>query len=428
MNATKDCDLRHHRLAVLFAGLLLLQAASTSLAEPSGKPAKPAAPKRGNSPGVPEAHLDYAPGSAPKFWSIAAADTILARHPDFRRAYWRDWTYMNGYVLLGIEQAYRATGNAQYLEFIKKYIDNFVDQKGRFRGGKLNALDNFMTGNAIVMMYEYTHDPRYKSAATQMRKAFDTYPRSSDGQFWHNTKGPDMWIDGVFMGQMFLIRYGKSIGDSNYAWDEATKQITVFARHCRKGDSGLYLHAWTEQQPRPKWAEKDGVSCDVWSEGLGWYALVVPETLAVLPKTHPKYAEVLDIYKRLMAGLKKTQDAKTGGWFMIVDKGDRPDNWIDPSGTSMFVYSIRRGIELGLLDKAEFEPIASRGYRALCTFATINERGLVDIRGGGDGICIQNDYAAYVHYKHIVNAKETVGGMLLAAGMMEKAEVATERH
>ena len=67
------------------------------------------------------------------------------------------------------------------------------------------------------------------------------------------------------------------------------------------------------------------------------------------------------------------------------------------------------------------------GFRALRTVATINDRGLVDIRGGGDGICIQNDYDAYVRYKRIVNAKETVGGFLLAAGMMEKAEWAADR-
>ncbi len=48
------------------------------------------------------------------------------------------------------------------------------------------------------------------------------------------------------------------------------------------------------------------------------------------------------------------------------------------------------------------------------------------MHGGGDGICIQNNYAAYVHYKRIVNAKETVGGFLLAAGVKEEAELAAK--
>ena len=131
--------------------------------------------------------------------------------------------------------------------------------------------------------------------------------------------------------------------------NEAARQITVCAKHLLKGDSGLYLHAWTENPEKAKWADpKTGLSPEVWSEGLGWFALVVSETLAVLPQEHAKRAELEDIFRRLAAGLKRTQDPKTGGWFMIVDKGELPDNWIDPSGTAMFVYTIQRGIELGL--------------------------------------------------------------------------------
>ena len=34
----------------------------------------------------PQAHLAYPPGQAPEFWSVAAADTIMARWPDFTKA------------------------------------------------------------------------------------------------------------------------------------------------------------------------------------------------------------------------------------------------------------------------------------------------------------------------------------------------------
>jgi unsaturated rhamnogalacturonyl hydrolase len=94
--------------------------------------------------------------------------------------------------------------------------------------------------------------------------------------------------------------------------------------------------------------------------------------LAVIPKDHAKRPELEDIFRRLVVGLKRTQDPKTGGWFMIVDKGDQPDNWIDPSGTAMFVYAIQRGIDLGLLEKDEYATIAAKGYKALLEFAEIN--------------------------------------------------------
>ena len=379
--------------------------------------------KRGTSQGDPDARLNYKPGGHPEFWSVATAHTIMARYPDYRTAYWKDWTYVQGYIFYGFEMLYNTTGDKTYLNYIKKYIDNFVDEKGNYTGDKLTNLDNLMTGNSIAALYHYTGDKRYKKAAQTFRKVFDTYPRS-DGQFWHGNNKPNMWIDGIFMGQMFAIRYGKYIGDSEYCYDEACRQIIVFAKHCLKDDSGLYLHAWTEKPELNDWADpKTGLSPEVWSEGLGWYALVVIELLDVLPDNHPKKQEVLDIYLRLAGGLKNTQDSKSGGWWMIVDKGDRTGNWIDPSGTAMFVYFLKRGIDLGLLDKNEFLSVVEKGYKSLFDFVVINNNGLVDVHGGGDGITIKKDFDTYVNVKRILNAKEAVGGFLWASAIMEKSKL-----
>jgi unsaturated rhamnogalacturonyl hydrolase len=425
---------RPHRYFIgLAAALTLCALPSLFAATPAPVAPTPAAvsptpaPRRGTSPGVPGAHLDYKPGQAPQFWSVATAETIMARYPDYRQAYWKDWSYVQGYMFYGFEMLYRATGDQRYLDYIKRYIDCFVDAQGVYSGDAAVALnlDNILTGSSIVALYEYTHDERYKKAAGQFLRMFDNYPRSKDGQFWHGG-GPNgkanMWIDGIFMGQMFSIRYGRVIGESQRCFDEATRQITVFAKHCLKGDSGLYLHAWTEEGPeKAAWADpKTHLSPEVWSEGLGWYALIVPETLAALPQDHPKRAEVLDIYRRLAAGLKKTQAPKTGGWFMIVDKGSEPGNWIDPSGIAMFVYSLQRGIELGLLDKAEYAPVVARGYQSLFEFVRINEQGLVDVHGGGDGITIKKDFATYVGVNRVLNAKEAVAGFLWATAILEK--------
>jgi unsaturated rhamnogalacturonyl hydrolase len=389
----------------------------------STKQVPQAPPRRGTSMGVPGALLPYAPGKSPQLWSVATAETIMERYPDYRQAYWKDWTYVQGYVFCGFEMLYRSTGDRKYLDYMKRYIDQFVDEKGDFHGDNLTNLDNLMTGRSIVAMYEYTHDDRYKVAAAQFRRVLDDYPRS-DGQFWHGNKSPNMWIDGIFMGQMFVLRYGKSIGDSEFCYNEAARQITVFAKHCLKENSGLYLHAWTEQPDKAKWADlKSGLSPEVWSEGLGWYALILVETLEVLPKNHPKRTKVENIYFNLAAGLKQTQDPISGGWFMIVDKGDRTGNWIDPSGTAMFVYSLQKGIELGLLDKSKYAPVVDKGYKSLLSFACINERGLLDILGGGDGITIKKDFETYVNVPKVVNAKEAVGGFLWATALMEKHEL-----
>jgi rhamnogalacturonyl hydrolase YesR len=372
----------------------------------------------------------HAPAQPPKYWSVAIADTIMKRNTGAQGDSLTPWSYWKGYTLDGFEMLWQSTGDPRYLNYIKQQIDPHIDRDGNLVGVKLDSLDNAMAGNIVVGLYEHTHDPRYRVAATQIRKMFLTYPRNPDGGFWHNPRlRGEMWVDGVFMGQMFLLRYGDSIGDRENCFDEAVRQITVFARHARKGDSGLYYHAWaadpdlalTVPQRRPKWADPaTGLSPEVWSEGLGWYALVVTEALSRLPAGYPGRAEVLDIYMRLAAGLKRAQDPKTGGWFFVVDKPDRKDNWIDTSGSSMFTYALERGIELGILDRKGYAPFVAAGYRAITHNARINHEGLVDVSSACDGVGVQASYADYVDYPRTVNAKEAVGGFLWATAIVEK--------
>jgi len=147
------------------------------------------------------------------------------------------------------------------------------------------------------------------------------------------------------------------------------------------------------------------------------------QALADLPLDHPRRPEVLDIYKHLAEGLKRVQDPNTGGWFQVVDKGDQPDNWIDSSGTAMFTYALQRGIELGLLNRAEYERTVANGYRAITANASINEDGLVDLKGACDGVCVQANYADYVNYPKTLNAKEAVAGFLWATTIVEKSKL-----
>jgi rhamnogalacturonyl hydrolase YesR len=354
----------------------------------------------------------------------------MKRNPGTPRDVLAGWSYWKAYTLLGFEMLWRTTGDRRYFEFIKRELDPFVDEQGNLVDVALGSLDDIMPGNVVVALYEHTGEERYRRAATTVRHAFDDYPRNADGGFWHGKRlTGEMWVDGVFMGQMCLIRYGASIGDAEYCFDEAVRQITVFASHGLKGDSDLYVHAWAAQPDLPRvwpgnserWADPvTGLSSEVWSEGLGWYALVLAETLAVLPGSHPRRAEVVDIFARLAGGLKRSQDPATGGWFQVVDKGDRPDNWIDTSGTAMFTYALRRGTEIGLLKEAEYAPVVVRGYQCIVDNATTDDNGLIDVNSACDGLCVQQSYDAYIRAPRVSNAKEAVAGFLWATAIVEK--------
>jgi rhamnogalacturonyl hydrolase YesR len=355
--------------------------------------------------------------------SIVLADTILARFPDPDDIPYRRWCYVQGYVLCGLEKLWAYTGEARYLDYMRRFVDQHVTPDGGLRDFQGNSLDDMMAGTTIVALYEHTGEERYRRAAGRMRAAFDDYPRNSDGAFWHGRSLPhEMWIDGVFMGGMFLSRYGAVVGDEDGSFAEVARQIAALASHCRKGDSGLFLHGY-DQAKDAAWADPiTGMSPEVWSEGLGWYALILVETLDLMPADHPDRPIVLAIWRELAQGLRRVQDPKTGLWYQVVDKGDRADNWHDTSGSAMFVYAIQRAVDLGYLNATEYGPVAAHGYEGVVSKMVVRGDGLVDVVDACDGVCVQRSYDDYVRYPKVVNAKEAVGSVLWAATIMEKPQ------
>jgi rhamnogalacturonyl hydrolase YesR len=353
--------------------------------------------------------------------SIAVANSILTRFPDPDDIPFKSWCYVQGYVLSGFEMLWKYTGDRKYFDYIQKFVDQHVNQDGSIRNFTGNDLDDMLAGTAVIAVYEQSGEDRYRRAAECIRAAFGDYPRNSDGGFYHSKSLPhEMWIDGVFMGGMFLIRYGAAIGDQAYCFDEVANQILIFASHCRKGDSGLFLHAYDEARHAAWAAPLTGLSPEVWSEGLGWYALVVVETLQALPPSHPHRAQVMSLFQELLDGLRKAQDARTGLWYQVVDQGAHPDNWHDTSGSAMFVYAIQRALDLGYVSADMYAPVVQKGYEGILSKAVLRGDGLVDIYDACDGVCVQPSYEVYIHYPKSVNAKEAVGGFLWATTLVEK--------
>lgn len=386
-----------------------------------------------------DAHLNYKTGEFPPSWSVAAAQSLMARYPDFIQTYWNAWTYVHGYMACALERLYKDTNDKAYLDYIKRYIDCFIDEDGNFLTVTNNKgmpriasvcdnLDNMMTGNTLVMLYEHYGEPRYRRAAEHIRKCLDDYPRNSNGGFWHS-RGltGQMWIDGIFMGQMFLLRYGRSIGDTEYTYDEAVKQIVAYSKIAEQNNSGLYVHGVYESGHGDRvctWANTStGKSPEVWGEGLGWYALILVEALETIPVSYKGYKDVKDIFVRMASALKSTQDSESGGWYQVVDKPDMVDNWIETSGSAMFTYAIRQGIDLGILDKNEYEPVVLNGYKSITSHAKINEKGLVDIYEACDGVGVQDSYEKYINYKKSLNAKEAYVGFIWAAEIVERDKI-----
>ena len=353
------------------------------------------------------------------------ADTVMMRYPHADMYPYRLWCYPQGFLLWGFVRLWEDTKEQKYLDYVLDYAQRSIDEEGnahRFRG---NSMDDIMAGSILVWAYLHTGDDRLKRACQQIRAAFDDYPRIKEGGFWHGRGKPQMWVDGVFMGQMFMTTYAAFMADEEdkvHCFDEAYRQLTVIYDLCRKGNTGLLLHAYCEDRAAD-WADQEtGLSPEVWSEGLGWYALILAQTLELFPKEHTGRPRLELQYRQLMESLLEHQDKDSGLWYQVVDKGDRLDNWCDTSGSAMFQYAMLRGVQLGLLPAEPYRAAARKAYEGLCSKVIPAQDGGVDIIDACDGLCVQKSYDVYVNYKKTVNAKEAVAAVLWAAELTEFEE------
>ncbi len=293
-----------------------------------------------------------------------------------------------------------------------------MTREGVLRGFTGCSMDDMMTGAVLVWMYEQTGEARYAAACHRIREAFADYPRTREGGFLHNrTEYPgEMWVDGVFMGQMFYSRYGRAF-DRPDCYDETGRQLELIFRYCHTHD-GLLVHAYSEDG-LASWAGEGGRSGCVWSEGLGWYALILTEALSIVPREHAAWEAARRQLALLLEGLAKVQDPKTGLWYQVVDEPDRPGNWCDVSGSAMFTYAFRYALDHKLAEGDGYEKAAARGYEGVLGRITADEKGLLDVHGACEGLCVQDSYEAYIHYPQKTNGQEAVCGCLWAATAME---------
>lgn len=342
------------------------------------------------------------------------ADTIMRRYPDPDAYPYKSWSYPQGYLLCGMEKLFKCTGDRKYYDYILAYGDRHVDSHGHISAFTGESMDDMMTGAVLVWLYAQTQEERYAKACHRIFNAFQDYPRTREGGFLHNrTHFPgEMWVDGVFMGQMFYCRYGK-IFSRPECFDEAQRQLALIHQYCHTHD-GFLAHAYSQDR-LAAWAAADGKSPEVWSEGLGWYALILAEIMEWAPKGHPAWQTAQTQLAALLKGLLGVQDEKTGLWFQVVDKPFALGNWCDTSGSAMFIYAMQYAVQKGWVVGAEYRDAVKRAYQGLAGRITPDEQGLLDVWGACEGLCVQNSYDDYIHYPQKVNAQEAVCGCLWAA-------------
>ncbi len=361
-------------------------------------------------------------------WSVRMVNSEMSR----KAASTLTWDYTVGTLCKGVEETWRLYKDTTHYTYIKNIIDKVVGSTGTITGYSLSGytLDAVREASAVLFMYNQTKTAKYKTACDNVRKQFCTHPRVSEGGFWHKQSYPSqMWLDGLYMGEPFYAEYGKVFPDSA-RWDDVTNQFTLMERHARDNTSSLLYHGWDAAKAQT-WADPvTGCSKNFWGRAVGWYAMALVDVLDYLPATHAGHDSLVNILQRLAVGIKKSQEPKTGAWFQVMDKGDSTGNYVESSGSCMFVYALAKGVRMGYLD-ASYLDVAKTGHDALIDqFITTNTDSTISLTkicltaglgGTSGGFSRDGSFYYYVYGTSVVtdDAKGT-GPFILAAEEMEK--------
>jgi unsaturated rhamnogalacturonyl hydrolase len=277
-----------------------------------------------------------------------------------------NWNYEIGVVLMGFERLAKHTGDNSYMDYTKHILDHFIKSDGSIRTYSMEEYnsDHVPPGRQLLRLHELYKDEKYKTAAQTLRNQISWQPRNKVGGFWHKLKYPtQMWLDGLYMIEPFYAECAV-VNNQPDDFNDIINQFVWMEKYSRDAKTGLLYHGWDESKLQ-RWAnKKTGVSPEFWSRSIGWYMMALVDVLDFIPANHPRRNELIKILNRTTTALVKFQDAKSGVWWQVTNKGNQDKNYLESSGTAMFVFSIAKGIRMKYLP-ATFNTALQKAYNGM---------------------------------------------------------------
>lgn len=346
-----------------------------------------------------------------------------------------EWTYEEGVLLDGVLAQWRVTGDGRLFAYAQAAVDRAVDEDGAIHYGAGRAfpvdrhsLDDIEMGRSVLAVYGVLRKDRYYKAATFLEQQMHAQPKNSADGYWHKGVYPDqMWLDGAYMAEPFMEGYGRTF-DRPEDMDSAVRQLLLMDEHMRDAKSGLLRHGW-DGSMKMGWADKrTGLSAEAWARAMGWYAMALVDVLERMPEADPQRLALEAVARQVLTAVARYQDAPSGLWWQVMDKGGQRGNYLEASASCMFVYAMAKGVRLGVAPMS-LEQNVTRGWAGVQkTFVKPDGTlsGTVKVAGLGGTPYRSGTYDYYVGEAVGDNDAKGVGAYLLALSEMTQRRQAGE--
>lgn len=221
------------------------------------------------------------------------------------------WDWPGGVAFYGIGKAWEVTGNGNYIDFLVKWVDEYLDI-----GLPPMMVNACAMGHAMLTLYDATGDTKYLDLALMkgeyLRK--DAI-RFGDGVFQHTvSKNNDFpgqaWADTLFMAAYFLLRLGFKLDRKDYI-DDALKQFYWHEEYLQDNGANLFYHAWDDTR-------KDHLSGIYWARANAWAAYTMAQAFRMLNPFMPMWMQIGGALGDQLSALVRLQSPE-GLWHTILD-------------------------------------------------------------------------------------------------------------
>ena len=339
------------------------------------------------------------------------------------------WNYCHGFELGAFLDVWEKTGNQKYFDYVLSYADSIVNEDGSIKTYKPEeySLDRLNTGKILFPIYRQTKDEKYRLALNLLRSQVEKHPKTSIGVFWHKKIYPyQVWLDGIYMGCPFLAQYAVTFNEPEL-FDLVAQQIIETERVTKDIKTGLLFHGWDESRQQ-RWSDPiTGHSPNFWSRAIGWYMMALVDVLDYFPESHPKRGDIIRILNDLSVALEKYRDPATGMWYQVTDKIGAEGNYLESSGSAMFIYTWIKGSQKGYLPPS-FSKKARKAYQQFVKqFVKKNSDGTISITNacevaglGGEKEYRDGSYAYYISTPRRDNDPKAVAPFIKMSVLLDK--------
>ena len=235
------------------------------------------------------------------------------------------WNYIDGCMITSLLQMSQISGDEKYFRFAENFIDYYVAEDGSILGYDIEKynLDDINEGRVLFELYRRTGKEKYRLAIKKQKAQLDAQPRTITGNFWHKLIYPNqIWLDGVYMAQVFSALYSKEYGGKNYS--DVVNQIENVNKYMQDEATGLYFHG-LDCSKSIFWADKEtGLSKNFWLRSIGWYTVALVDIIEIIDDDDAK-ERMSRIFRDLIHSITAFRD-DSGLYWQVVDKPGKEGN------------------------------------------------------------------------------------------------------